>query len=67
MEITVRLNGMTCEGCANSVRKVLEALPGVARADVSLEQGTATIRFDPALTGIERFKAAIADAGYEPQ
>jgi len=65
MDVALKVAGMTCQGCVRSVQKVLEAIPGVAHAEVSLEQGQARVSFDPAQTGLDAFKAAIADAGYE--
>jgi copper chaperone CopZ len=37
----------------------------VTRVEVSLERKQADISFDPALAGIEQFRDAIAEAGYE--
>jgi copper chaperone len=65
MDITIDVNGMTCGGCVRSVKQVLQAIPGVTQVEVSLERRQATISFDPQLTGIERFKDAILQAGYE--
>ena len=65
MEVIVKVGGMTCQGCVRSVKKVLEVIPGVEQAEVSLEQGQAHVSLDPAQTGLEAFKTAIADAGYE--
>jgi copper chaperone len=67
MDVIVKVDGMTCQGCVRSVQKVLEAIPGVERAEVSLDQRQARVSFDPALAGLDAFKAAIADAGYEAQ
>ena len=66
METTiVKVNGMKCGGCVKSVTNVLQELPGVARADVSLERGEARIEYDPAKLGIDVMKLAINDAGFE--
>jgi len=67
MDVIVKVGGMTCSGCVRSVEKVLEAIPGVERAEVSLDQRQARVSFDPAQTGLDAIKAAIADAGYEAQ
>ena len=67
MDVIVKVGGMTCEGCVRSIQNVLEAIPGVERARVSLDQRQARVSFDPAQTGLEAFKAAIADAGYEAE
>ena len=61
----INIKGMTCMGCVNSVKNVLEKIPGVSRADVSLEDAQVTIQFDVAITGINQFKQAIEDAGFE--
>lgn len=61
----LRIEGMTCTGCVNSVARVLAALPGVAQADVSLTKARAKVTYDPALTGVEAMKQAIERAGYK--
>jgi copper chaperone len=66
METTVlNVKGMTCGGCVRSVTKVLQGLPGVQSAEVSLEQANARIVFDPTRTGIEAFRQSVQEAGYE--
>lgn len=62
---TVKINGMTCMGCVGSVKRVLEAVNGVSKVEVSLEQGQARLEYDPALAKPAQFKTAIEDAGYE--
>jgi copper chaperone len=64
---TIQLNieGMTCNGCVNSVKNVLEKIPGVSSTEVSLEQKRATVIFNPAQSNPAQFKAAIEDAGYD--
>ena len=64
---TLKIGGMTCAGCVRSVTRVLQDLPGVARADVSLEEEQANITFDPHLIDLPRLRNAIEDAGYEAQ
>lgn len=61
----IRINGMTCMGCANSVKNVLEKIPGVDQATVSLEKAQVTIQFDSEKTNISQFKQGIEDAGFE--
>ncbi len=63
--IVVKVGGMSCQGCVKSVTNVLTALPGVSRAEVSLERGEARIDFEPGKVGVEDFKRAIDDAGFE--
>ncbi|MCW5604198.1 MAG: heavy-metal-associated domain-containing protein [Burkholderiales bacterium] len=63
--VTIGISGMTCTGCVNSVRRVLQAITGVRAAEVTLQPAQAKIEYDPALAGITQFKTAIEDAGYE--
>lgn len=66
MESTIiKVEGMSCQGCVSNVNGVLGALPGVASAEVSLEQGQATVTFDPAAVSREALCAAIEDAGFD--
>ena len=43
MEKTMKIEGMMCAHCEARVKKTLEAIPGVAGAEVSHEQGTAVV------------------------
>ena len=66
METTViKIKGMTCMGCVRSVTNVLQGIAGVNNAEVSLEQAQATVQYDATKTGVNQFKAAITEAGYE--
>ena len=64
-KITLIVKGMTCMGCVKSVKNVLEPIPGVAGVDISLDNGQVAIRYDATQAGIDQFKSAIQDAGYE--
>ena len=63
--VTLKISGMTCGGCVNSVRKVIAALNGISAVDVSLERAQATVSFDPAQSKPADIKNAIRDAGFE--
>ena len=62
---TVGISGMSCSGCVRSVSKVLNALDGVAKADVSLDKRCAVVSYDPGKLGVEQLKRTIEEAGYE--
>ena len=63
--MVLKVSGMSCGGCVKSVTGVLEALPGVTKADVSLEKNEATVSYDAARVGREQMVQAIDDAGFE--
>ncbi len=64
-DATIDVRGMTCQGCVQSVTRVLQAIPGVTGVDVSLERRQAQVRFDPAQTSPGAFREAIEQAGFE--
>ena len=63
-EIVLSVTGMTCGGCVNSVQKVLTALPGVQRAEVSLSAGEARVVYDPSQVDRPAMVKAIVEAGF---
>jgi copper chaperone CopZ len=52
--VSLSIEGMTCDGCAQTVAQGLEREPGVSEAVVSFERGSAVVAFDPSLTDEER-------------
>ena len=48
-----------------TITGVLGALPGVADAQVSLEQAQASVSFDPAQISRDALCSAIEDAGFD--
>ena len=46
MTKTMKIEGMMCGHCEAAVKKALEALDGVASAEVSHEKGTAVVTLD---------------------
>ncbi|WP_305073966.1 heavy-metal-associated domain-containing protein [Propionivibrio sp.] len=66
METTlIKIGGMSCGGCVKSITGVLVALPGVVRADVSLEPAQAVVEFDPARVARVALVEAINEAGFD--
>lgn len=63
MKETVKIEGMMCNHCEATVKKALEALDGVEKADVSHEKGTAVLTLDKAVAD-EDIKKAIEDKDY---
>ncbi len=63
-EIILTLSGMSCGGCVNSVTRVLQAVPGVQQASVTLVPPQATVSYDAALADPEKLAQALAEAGF---
>jgi copper chaperone len=62
---TIRIEGMSCQGCVKNVSGVLGALAGVAKVAVTLEPAEAVVDFDPARLSRQALCAAIEEAGFD--
>ncbi len=66
-QATLKIQGMGCSGCVNTVQEALTELDGVEKALVDLESATAMVEFDSNKVSISECKQAIQDAGYLAQ
>jgi len=62
---TIKIKGMTCMGCVNSIKTILKNLPGVIQTEVTLDPAQAIVQYDPVSTNINLLKESIFDAGFE--
>jgi copper chaperone CopZ len=62
--VSLAISGMTCDGCAATVKRVIARVPGVASAEVVLREARATVRGDDGLDA-GRVIAAVTAAGYD--
>jgi len=58
----LKVDGMTCGGCAASVARALQRLDSNTRVDVDLPSKTVKVEIS---THLDAAKKAIEDAGYE--
>ncbi|MBU2804552.1 mercury(II) reductase [Acidithiobacillus ferridurans] len=61
--ITLQIEGMTCDSCAEHTRQALERVPGVRSASVSYPQRQAEIEVDAGV-GLDPLVAAVDALGY---
>lgn len=61
---TLKVTGMTCEGCTSKVVHALKAVAGVHDVVVSLSDGEAAVHYDEHLTSPDQMKSAVKGAGY---
>ncbi|KAJ3679042.1 hypothetical protein LUZ60_017053 [Juncus effusus] len=60
----LRIKGMACTSCSESVENALKLVPGVKKASVGLSLEEAKIHFDPLITNPTRLVESIEDAGF---
>ncbi|XP_024139715.1 copper-transporting ATPase 1 isoform X2 [Oryzias melastigma] len=63
--VALKVEGMTCGSCVQSIEQRIGSLPGVIHIRVSLEQKTATLIFDQGQQSPESLSEAIEDMGFE--
>ncbi|NXT17955.1 ATP7B ATPase, partial [Syrrhaptes paradoxus] len=61
----IRIDGMTCNSCVQSIEGTISQRQGVQCIAVSLSDRTGTIHYDPAVTTGEELRAAIEDMGFD--
>jgi copper chaperone len=65
MQKVLKVEGMTCQHCAQTVTETVGKMTGVEKVDVSLEQKEVTIDFDELQTQTEAISVQIVEAGFE--
>ncbi|GGJ71255.1 copper chaperone [Anoxybacillus voinovskiensis] len=65
MTITLQVQGMTCGHCKAAVTNALQALDGVSRVEVHLQEGTVDVEYDETKVSVEKMKEAIEEQGYD--
>jgi P-type Cu+ transporter len=61
----IKISGMHCAACAQTIEKALSKAEGVAKARVNLTTETAYVEYDDAYTDEEKLKEVIRSTGYE--
>ncbi|XP_063648653.1 copper-transporting ATPase 2 isoform X30 [Pan troglodytes] len=62
---TVRILGMTCQSCVKSIEDRISNLKGIVSMKVSLEQGSATVKYVPSVVCLQQVCHQIGDMGFE--
>lgn len=62
--VTFKIEGMHCDGCAETLRALLEREPGVKTVAVTFKSGEARVFYDPTATGEDRLVAAAQRPGF---
>jgi len=64
-DVTLNVNGMTCGGCENKVKKVLSALNGVSDVKVNHQDGKAELHLEEGKASVEDLIKAVKKLGYK--
>lgn len=61
----IKIGGMHCAGCVNSIQNYVSNLDGVKKCEVNLASEKALLEFDPKSVDISSIEKAIHEAGYK--
>jgi copper chaperone len=61
-EISLKIEGMSCQHCVASVKKALDSMDSITFSDVSV--GAARVEFDDSRTSSDEICRAVQNAGY---
>ena len=64
-KVTIKIGDMSCAMCVKAIEDVLTKIDGVSHVNVNLASEKAYITYNPQMTGINDFKNAIVDLGYQ--
>ena len=64
-QITLKVQGMTCQHCVKAIEKSVGKLSGVAEVAVNLANGQVDVHMDERKVSEAELRAAIENAGYQ--
>jgi len=62
--VTLKLEGMHCDGCAATIQMLIERNDGVRKAAVSFKESEARVLYDPKVTAEDQLTAVIEKSGF---
>lgn len=62
--VTLKVEGMHCDGCAATIQALLERNDGVRKAGVSFKDGEARVLYDPQSVTEAQLTATIEKSGF---
>lgn len=65
MKEIIKVDGMSCGHCVETISNVLGAMPGVSQVQVDLKGKTVEVEFDENLVRRKTLSEAIEEAGFE--
>ncbi|HDR4423250.1 TPA: copper chaperone CopZ [Bacillus cereus] len=66
-QLTLKVEGMSCGHCVNSIESSVKELNGVEQVKVQLAEGTVEVTIDSTAVTLKDIVAVIEDQGYDVQ
>lgn len=65
IDVTLNVNGMSCEHCVNAITKSLLSLDGIKDVKVNLKDKTVFVKYDNSKISLDAIKSDIEEQGYD--
>jgi copper chaperone CopZ len=62
--VMIRIEGMHCHRCQQTIQKSLQLVPGVHEVEVDFPSGQASVLYDPRQVNVRELMETVAQAGY---
>jgi copper chaperone len=62
--VTLKIEGMHCGGCAETIKSLIEKQAGVQAVSVSFDEGRARVLYDPNTTREDQLVAVVQQPGF---
>ncbi|CAH2462675.1 MULTISPECIES: copper chaperone CopZ [Bacillus] len=66
-QLTLKVEGMSCGHCVNSIESNVKELNGVEQVKVQLAEGTVEVTIDSSVVTLKDIVVVIEDQGYDVQ
>lgn len=65
-EKSIKVQGISCLGCAMDAEKIIGALDGISKASVKYNDDTVNIQYDPLVINKDEFLRTLLKIGFRP-
>lgn len=66
MKLTMKISGLHCENCCNTIERALSKIKGISLTKVDLEENEVLINYDENKAELEKIRNTIRKAGFMP-
>jgi Cu+-exporting ATPase len=63
-QTVLKIGGMHCAGCVNSIQNYVSKIDGVKKCEVNLASQKALLEFDPSVVNLSKIESAVRTSGY---
>lgn len=66
MKLTMKISGLHCEKCCNTIERTLSKIKGISLAKINLEENEVLVNYDENKVEPEKIRKTIRKTGFMP-